>query len=427
MPEAPVLMERLAVALAIGLLIGLERGWKTRGMEEGQRVAGVRTFGVIGLLGGLSAVLTLLTGPVTLAAALIGAGGLLGINHWYTLQRGEDVGSTTVVAALATYALGALAGFGALSVAGSAAVVLTLLLGAKAPLHGFVARLEEKELMAAIQLLVISVVLLPILPNAGYGPYGALNPYRIWWMVVLIAGLSFLGYVAVRIAGARRGVLLTGLLGGLASSTVTAVNLARLSRASADAAAHPLLAAGAVAAVATMYPRVLVIVAVAAPALVARLALPLGLAMAAALAAVAWRWRHGAALSDPHALQPRNPFELGVALQFAVLLTAVMLLARGLQDWAGEAGLLALAAASGLGDVDAITLSLASMMRDGEATVPLAAAGTVVAVVANTLVKPVLVAVIGAPRMALHMLWPLLLALAAAGAGLVINATWSVF
>jgi uncharacterized membrane protein (DUF4010 family) len=420
MPDTTVLFERLAVALAIGLLIGLERGWKTRELLEGQRVAGVRTFGVIGLLGGLSAVLTLLTNALTLGAALLGMTALLGLNHWYTLHRGEDIGSTTIIAAQATFALGALAGFGELTVAASAAVVLTLLLGVKTQLHGIVARLEERELMAVLQLLIISVVLLPVLPDQGYGPYGALNPYRIWWMVVLIAGLSFLGYIAIKTVGARRGVLLTGFMGGLASSTVTAINLARLARNSKEAAASPLLAAGAVGAVATMFPRVLVIVAVVAPDLLPALAWPLGLATVTALAATAWRWRHGEALSEPGALQPRNPFELRMALQFAALLTVVMLLARALKAWAGDTGLYVLAGISGLTDVDAITLSLAAMVGDQETTASVATLGIVLAAVANTLVKPILVTVVGARRMALHMLWPLLLSMAAAGVGVYI-------
>lgn len=417
MPETTVLFERLAVALALGLLIGVERGWKTRDLEPGRRVAGVRTFAVIGLLGGLSAVLTLLTSPVTLAAAMVGMGALLGLNHWYALSQGEDIGSTTIVAALATYALGALAGFGELAVAAAAAVVLTGVLGVKQQLHGLLRRVEAKEMSAVIELLAISVVLLPVLPDQGYGPFQALNPYQIWWMVVLIAGLSFLGYVTIKVIGAQRGVILTGLMGGLASSTVTAINLARLSKESGETAARPLLAAGAVAAVATMYPRVLVIVAVVVPDLVTRLLWPLGLATAVALASVAWRWRQSTRIQNPERLQPRNPFELSMALQFAVLLTAVMLAARALRAWAGDAGLYALSFVSGLSDVDAIVLSLSSMGGDGEVAATVATLGIVLAVLANTAVKPALIAAVGAPRMALHTILPLGAAAGAAVAG----------
>jgi len=417
MPETLVLFERLAVAIAIGLLIGLERGWKTRELVAGQRIAGVRTFTVVGLLGGLSALLAQATSAVTLAASLIAMAALLGLNYWNALQRDADLGSTTMMASLATYALGALAGFGELAPAGAAAVVLVAVLGVKEELHGFVARLSERELMAVIQLLAISVVLLPILPDQGYGPFQALNPYRIWWMVVLIAGLSFVGYVAVKLVGAQRGMMLTGLLGGLVSSTATTVNLARLAREAKDPAAQRLLAASAVTANATMFPRVLVIVAVVAPALTAPLAWPLGLATLGAGVGALALLRLGGAPASGEGIQPRNPFELRLALQFAALLAAVMLLARALRAWAGDTGLYVLSVVSGLSDVDAISLSLGSMASSGEISGTVATAGIALGVAANTLVKPALVAVIGAPRMALVMLAPIALALLAGAAG----------
>ncbi|MBK1696685.1 MgtC/SapB family protein [Rhodovibrio salinarum] len=417
MPASELLFERLAVALALGLLIGAERGWKARDLSEGQRVAGVRTFTVIGFLGGLGAVLSVQTGPLMLAAVLLAVAGLLGVNQYITLDRGSDVGSTTLVAALATFALGALAGFGELAVAGAGAVVLTAVLGVKQELHRFLQRIEARELHAAIELLAISVVLLPILPNEHYGPFGAINPYQLWWMVVLIAALSFLGYATIKIVGVKRGVLLTGLMGGLASSTATAINLARLAKASGERAAQPLLGAGVVAAVATMYPRVAVIAGVLVPDLLARLAWPLALATGVTLTSVAWRWRQRTEITDPDALQPHNPFELKMALQFGVLLSAIMLGARALKAWAGDTGIYLLAAVSGLSDVDAIVLSLGSLWQDGEIGQQVATLGIVIAVVANTLVKPVLVAVVGAPRMALAMTGPLLAAGAAAVVG----------
>lgn len=419
MPETLVLFERAAVALALGLLIGLERGWKTRGLEEGHRVAGLRTFGVIGLLGGISAFLTQASGPTTLAAALLGMAGVVSLNHWFTLRRGEDIGSTTVVAALATFALGALAGFGEQAVAGAAAVALAIVLGVKEELHGLVARIEWKELRAILQFLAISVILLPVLPDQGYGPFEAFNPYRIWWMVVLISGLSGLGYAAVKIVGPQRGIMVTGLLGGLASSTVTTINLSRLGRGvQSEAEAQPLLASGVVTANATMYPRILAVVAVVAPGLVEPLAWPLVMASLGALAAVGWRFRHGAKPKDPAALQPRNPFDLRFALVFAGLLTVVMMAARGLQNWGGDAGLYALAATAGLSDVDAITLSLSTMAADEEVAATAAVTGIVIVAAVNTLVKPLFVLAIAGWRMAVHTLFPFAVGLAAGGVGL---------
>ncbi len=419
MPETLVLFERAAVALAVGLLIGLERGWKTRELGEGQRVAGVRTFGAIGLLGGLAAFLTLVTEALTLAAVTLGMAGLVSLNYWFRLQRGEDLGSTTVVAALSTFVLGALAGFGEQAIAGAAAVGLAVLLGAKQELHGFVARIEWKELRAILQFLVISVILLPILPNEAFGPFDAFNPYRIWWMVVLISGLSGLGYAAVKIVGPERGIMLTGLLGGLASSTVTTINLSRLGRgAQSEAAAQPLLASAVVAATATMYPRILIVVAVVAPGLLPVLAWPLLLAAASVLIAVGWRFKHGMTPEHPESLQPRNPFDLRFVLLFAVLLTVVMVVARGLQTWVGEGGLYTLAAVAGLSDVDAITLSLSTMATDGTVGMVTAATGIVIVAAVNTLVKPVFVLAIAGWRMAAHTLIPFAIGLAGGGVGL---------
>lgn len=424
MPETTVLFERLAVALAIGLLIGIERGWKARELAPGERVAGVRTFGVTGFLGGLAAILTLETSAATLAAILIGLTGMLALNHWFALKQGDaDFGSTTLVAALATFGLGAMAGFGALAVAGAGAVVLAVVLSVKKELHGFVARLDQSEILAGLELLAISVVLLPVLPDASYGPLDAINPYQIWWMVVLIAGLSFFGYVAIRAAGTAHGVMLTGLIGGFASSTVTALNMGRMARQPTDgegeADRDALLAAGACAAMATMFPRVVVIVAAIAPTTGLALAWALVPACLALLGNVALRWRRAATVSGGASVQQRKPFELRVALEFAVILTAIMFAVEAARVWLGDSGLFVLAFLAGLFDVDAISLSYAQMATDGTVAPAVVVVALCLGVLANMLVKPFLVVSLGAPRMAMHLLLPLLAATLAAIVGLV--------
>ncbi len=419
MPETVVMFERLAVALALGLLVGMERGWKGRELAPGERVAGVRTFTVLGFLGGLAALLTLATNAATLAATVLAAGGLLGLNHWYTLTRQDaDVGATTLMAALATFGLGALAGLGELAVAAAGSVVLAIVLGVKQELHRFVARLDHRELMAGLELLAISVVLLPVLPDTAYGPVGGINPYEIWWMVVLIAGLSFLGYAAVRVAGAAHGVMLTGLIGGFASSTVIALNMGRLAQRDAAAGTAPLLAAGAAAALATMFPRVLVIVAAIAPASAVPLAWALVPGCLAMLASVAWRWRRAAGVSDTQSLLPRKPFELRTALEFAAILTVITLLVEAVRRALGDQGLYAVALLAGLFDVDAISLSFAQMIADGRTAASVGVLAVVLGVLANMLAKPLLLILIGTPRVALHLLVPLALATAAGAGGL---------
>lgn len=415
--DNPELFVRLGVALAIGLLLGLERGWHARALPEGARVAGIRTFGIIGLLGGTAAILSETFGGLLLAVVFLALATVAAIGHWRASLKSPDVSITTTAAMLIAFALGALAGLGELAVAASGAVVITLLLGIKPELHGMLRRIERKELLATLRLLLISVVVLPVLPDQGYGPWEAINPYRIWWMVVLVAGISYVGYFAIRLAGSRRGILLTGLLGGLASSTAVAINFARLGK--TNAAMQDLLAAGIAVAAATAFPRVLVLATIIAPSLFDRLVWPLFTASIVAFAGAAWYARRSArAVEDGggEGLEPRNPLELKVAVPFGLLLAVVMVLARAFRDWLGETGLYLLAAVSGLGDVDAITLSLASMIERGEASASVVAAATVLAVATGTASKPVLVTAIGNLRMGLHVAVPLLAALLAAAA-----------
>ena len=390
------LFQRLGLALAVGLLVGLERGWREREAAEGSRVAGIRTFALIGFGGGLAA---LLAGPlIGMAFGLMFAGfaGLMIAGYLGDVRPG-DVGATTAVASLVTFLLGAVAVSGDMTVAASGAVVTTILLSAKPILHRWVERIAYPELAAALKLLLISVVLLPVLPNRTVDPWGALNPYEIWWMVVLIAGISFCGYVAVRVAGAERGVLLTGLLGGLTSSTATTVSLARLSRQSEGAAA--LLAAGAAAACAMMLPRILLVIGLLNRPLLILLWLPLGAAAAVAFAGAGLLWWRSASAEGETAVRFENPFEFWVAVRFGILLAAIMLLTGLVPKWLGEAGLYLLAAVSGLGDVDAIGLSMARQAGGGVA-MEAAAIAVAIAAFANTATKGVLAFVSGRAAMA---------------------------
>lgn len=403
---------RLGLALALGLLIGLERGWEVRGAEEGKRIAGIRTFGVIGLLGAAIAGLTDIFGGLILGAAFLTLGALLIAAYLRQAKVSEDVGITTLAAALMTFSLGALAGLGFLTEASIAAVVLTLLLGAKTELHRFLARIERQELFATIRLLLISVVVLPILPDAGYGPWGVLNPFKLWLMVVLIAGISYVGYVSVMMIGDRKGILVTALLGGLVSSTAVSLNLGRLGKEQPDR--HHLLAAGIVGASTMMFPRMLIVSSLISPSLGWSLLAPLAAATAAGLAASVWYARRpypkGEQGGERH-LAPRNPLDLKAATQFGLLLAVIMVLARAVQDWIGEIGLYILAALSGITDVDAIVLSLATMTSTGEATVRVAAVAVLIAAFANSVAKPALVAIIGAPGLAVRVFAPLFAAI----------------
>jgi uncharacterized membrane protein (DUF4010 family) len=408
---------RLAVALAIGLLIGLERGWEQRDLPEGGRIAGFRTFGLIGLLGGVA---TMLPGQWSLAVpvAFAGVAILTAIGYWRQSTDEHHLGYTTEVAALVTFALGVLAGFGRFENASSAAVVVALLLSFKPEMHGFLRWIDREELLATFRLLLISIVLLPILPDRGYGPWQALNPYHLWWMVVLVAVISYLGYFAIKSLGANRGVLLTGLLGGLVSSTAVSVTLSR--RAATEPSTETPAASGIVAASAMMFPRMLAIIAPVAPALLAPLSWPLMSAGIVGGAIAAWYERRaiGAVETGGAALELRNPVDLRIALEFGLMLAVIMVAARGITATAGDRGLYVVAAASGLVDVDAISLTVAAMLTRGEIAPAVATVAILIPAAVNTVVKPALVFIISGARLGTRVAIPLLLALAAGAAAL---------
>ncbi len=386
----------LGVALALGLLIGVERGWKEREAEEGSRIAGIRTFGLLGLLGGLWALLAEDLGNLLLGVSFLALTAVLIAAYITDRRTARDIGITTLVACLVTFALGALAVRGLVHIAITGAVVTVALLSLKPTLHRWLRRLEPEEFYAVLKLLLISVVLLPVLPDQGYGPWEAFNPFQVWWMVVLIAGLSFAGYLAMKLAGTERGILLTGLFGGVVSSTATTLNFSRLAR---EINMGRLLAAGALVASGTMFPRVLIEVGVVNPALLNTLLVPLLLITAAAAVYSIWLWRSSKAGRDTGTLRLQNPLQLKSALQFGLLLAAIMLLAEAFRAWLGETGIYLLAAVSGLADVDAITLSLASMART-DLSVDVASRAILLAALVNTLVKGMLVFFIAGGNMA---------------------------
>ncbi|MGD2075627.1 MAG: MgtC/SapB family protein, partial [Gammaproteobacteria bacterium] len=319
MTEEQQIFYRMGVALALGLLIGVERGWKTRGVAEGQRVAGVRTYGLIGLLGGASALLAQHLGVLLMGLMFVGLAAALTAVYVVTQRYDDtDVGITSLIASLLTFVFGALAAYGEVAVAGASAVVTTLLLGYKPVLHRWVGALQASELRAGLKLLLISVVMLPVLPNRGYGPWEALNPYEIWWMVVLIAAISFVGYFAIKIGGARKGAVFTGLFGGLASSTALTLHFSRV--ASREAAMVPMLATGILLACGTMFPRMLLVAGLLNADLLRPLLVPAAVMAVLVYAPALLYWRSLARKKTDAAAPLSNPLEIKTALSFGALL-----------------------------------------------------------------------------------------------------------
>jgi len=411
---------RIAVALAVGLLIGIERGWKARDTEEGARKIGIRTLAVTGLLGGSTGLLSGQFGGLLIGLAFLGLSVLLGLVYTIKEDTRSDLGLTTEVATLATFVLGVLAGVGHLALASAGAVILSIVLGYKSSLHIWLQALQPEELAAGFKLLLLSVVLLPLLPDRGFGPWEALNPYVIWWMVVMIAAISFVGYFAIRISGPRAGIVFTALFGGLASSTATTLNLSRLAR--QKDSGRSLLAGGILVACGTMFPRMLLLGTVIHPPVFAYLAGP-ALAMAVITYGPAlWLLRRAGTEATSDKLLPRNPLELIPALSFGALLALVMVLGQALTAWFGDVGVLALAAASGVADVDAITLSLAQMSGH-DLTVSVAVMGIVIAAGVNSLIKGGMAFAIGGRDLGLRVL-PTLAAAVAGGMAVILIARY---
>lgn len=396
----------LGVALAIGLLIGVERGWKEREAKDGERIAGIRTYGLIGLLGGGTALLTQSAGGLVIGLAYVAIAGALTTVYVVNLSRGdEDVGITSLITGLVTFMLGALAGVGEVVIAAAFGVVTTLLLSHKPTLHRWVGALKGKELRAGIKLLLITVALLPVLPDNGYGPWEALNPYEIWWMVVLVAVISFVGYVAIKIGGARRGIIFTGVFGGLASSTALTLHFSRMGR--RDPLMAPVLATGILLACGTMFPRVLFVVTLVNPDMFKPLVLPmLVMALLTYLPAI-WYWCSPVPHKANKRTKLKNPVELKAALGFGALLALVMLLSVALQDWFGDVAVLVLAAASGIADVDPINLSLARMSLD-DLALHVAATGGLIAAGVNSLAKAGMATAVGGREIGLRVGLPLI-------------------
>jgi len=406
----PEMFKLLAVALAIGLLIGLERGWRSRGRGEGLRVAGLRTYGLISLLGGLCALLAQQTALWFMGFGLLALTSVLLVAYSKSLNKFEDFSITSLIASMITFMLGALTVFGYVTLASASAVVVTSLLGFKPILHRWMNTLEEHELYATLKLLLISVVVLPILPNQGFGPWEILNPYQLWWMVVLIAGVSYLGYFAIKIVGNRHGPVLTGALGGLVSSTAVTINLSRLAK--QGPSSENALAAGILTACATMFLRTLLLSSLINPDLFQDM-LPALAVMSGLTYLIAFLlWQKTPVFMTDYDMALENPFQLGMALKFGAFLLVVLLLSKLLNIYFGNMGAYFLAAASGIADVDPITLSMSRMAQQG-LDVKVAVDAILIAVSVNSAFKSLFALFIGGRAVGIRVAGTLLSAVAA--------------
>ncbi len=380
------------VSLAAGSLIGLERE-QSRALGKKPRLGGVRTFPLLALSGALSALLAHTMGMWPILGALLVVGTFLAVGHYRETGRDIGPGVTTEVAALITFLLGVLAlvpglplatGQRYLLIVASAAVVMALL-SFKAPLHRAVEKLSEDDLYATAKFVILTLVVLPLLPNRAFGPLHVLNPFHIGLMIVLIATISFLGYIAARVLGEKKSLAVTGLVGGLVSST--AVTLSVSNRVRKSPSTVTLAAVAILTASSTMFARILVIIGIVDAELLSVLLWPIGtMAIVGYGIALALYHRSSHELSSAEPVPHRNPFELMSALKFGLFYTIIIFVAKAAQTFLGDHGLYFTSMLAGTTDVDAISLSVAQFHREG---LPVATASIAItlAAITNTAVK----------------------------------------
>jgi uncharacterized membrane protein (DUF4010 family) len=397
-----ILARNFAIALFIGALVGIERE-KSKASTDPFATGGIRTFILFAEAGAVAAWLSvqLATTWIFVASVLAIAGLVVAGYIAHARARPDDMGITTEAAAIAVCLLGGATLFGYPEVAVGLAIVTSSVLAFKQPIHGLVDKIGTDDLYAGLKLLIATFIALPLLPNRALDPWDALNPYRLWLLVILISGLSLTGYIAVRWLGQGRGTAVTAVAGGLVSSTAVTLSFSRRSEEGGRGASAELLAGGILLAWVVMFARVVIEVAVVNPRLLPPLVAPLAAMGVAAVVSAGWLLRRSAkpARSEETAVPLKNPFSLRSAIQFALFFAAVLLVVALVQTYLPGRGLYAVAALAGLTDVDAIALSMASCTSQGTCTTETGVASIVIATISNTLTKCGMVVALAAASM----------------------------
>ncbi|WP_313532248.1 DUF4010 domain-containing protein [Shinella sp.] len=385
------IIARFGIALSIGLLVGLERGWQERQAPAGSRTAGIRTFGISGLLGGvLASIADALQYPMVFPIAFLGFAATLGVFKLREARSDSDYSVTTVMAGLGVFALGGLAVAGDAQAAAAGGAALAATLASREVLHSFLKRLTWVELRSALMLAVMTAVILPILPNEAVDPWGGLNPWKVWFFTVLTASLSFLGYIAVRMLGTRKGLIVSAIAGSLVSSTAVTMVLARTARSAGGSL--PLAGAAALGAAVSIL-RVMALILVIEPGAI------VSVGPAASMAAILFAgcglamfyWPQDKPLTQVPA---SNPFEIGPLLIFAAIFAAAAVASAVMVSQFGSVGFLATVALTGTVDVDVAVLSALQTPRD---VLPLDVIGRaiLIAAAANALCRAGIAAAVG--------------------------------
>lgn len=394
----------LLVALGIGLVIGLEREQdiSNEGPEAARfHLGGARTYPLIALSGALSMMLAKQIGAWAIGLMLAGLIAFLLVNFSADVKGGRDRGITSEVAMVMTFLIGALAlseGVAGthtqtLFISAALGVATTTLLSFKAPLHLFAQKVSRDDIYAAVKFLILTVIVLPLLPNESMGPLDAFNPFTVGMMVVMIAGIGFVGYIAVRLLGSGRGLGVTGLVGGLASST--AVTLSMSNRAKTDPKIGVAAALAVLLASTVMLARMMVMVAVVFEPLLKVVVLPIGaMSLGGLVASVVYYFRSRKNAVKSEEMKLENPFELKSAMKWAALFTLVLFAAKAATHYFGQGGSYVAGVITGTTDVDAITLTMSKLASEG-LHAKVAATAIVLAAMSNTVVKAIMTISIG--------------------------------
>lgn len=376
-------------SLSLGALVGLVRQWADRSEigEDGaaESSAGLRTYALWSFLGTLSVYCSVQFHSWTFPIVLTLFGSYLIVGYAVEHTGKAGIGLTSYAAGLITFLMGAMVMWGELRVAVAIAAALGVLIAVKQSTHAFTRHIRPEDVRIALQFLVVTGLILPIVPNAGMGPADAINPYKIWWMVVLISGLGFAGYLGIRVLGANAGILMTGVAGGFASSTATTLALSRASRQMPELSTS--LGLGILLACTIMFARVWAILLTLHSELAFLLILPFCLMAAPGVVTLLVVWIRGWDQGKIDTPELKNPLSLGVAIKFALLYAVIVLLVTLSREWSADKGLYLVSFLSGLTDMDAIALSLTDMVKQETVGLELAAKGIVIGAIANTLFK----------------------------------------
>ncbi|MGB2963399.1 MAG: MgtC/SapB family protein [Anaerolineales bacterium] len=400
---------RFGAALLIGVLIGMQREYAHGASKGGELFAGARTFALMSLFGASAALLAdLFQSPWIFIGLIILLGTMVIVAYSITATEREEIGLTSEVAALITILIGGISYYHSIEFAAALGVVTTVLLAVKWEMRKFVNVITREDVFATLQFAVITAIVLPVLPNKTFGPppLNVLNPYQIWEMVILISGINFLGYILIKIVGPKKGIGISGLLGGLASSTATTISFSQ--RSQTQEGLNKPFAVAIIASWVIMFFRVIIEIAVVNNHLLSYV-WPAMTAMGAAGLLYAVYLYFSQTAIDEEELVLSNPFELGPAVKFGLIYGLILLITKAAEVYIGEKGLYLTSILAGLADVDAITLSIADLTKIGQGVaLDTGKRAIIFAAISNTASKGVLVFSLGS-RALRKFIWPAML------------------